>query len=246
MALIEVEEVGHSYRIGGGLVWALNGVSLTIEKGEFVAVTGPSGSGKSTLLQILGCLDNPTAGTYRLDGCDVGTLHHNALAAVRSRSIGFVFQAFNLLPRTTALENIELPLVYRRMRAAERRRRALIMLDKVGLSDRGLHTPAELSGGQQQRVAIARALINEPLVLLADEPTGALDSHTGQDVMAIFRRLNEEGLTVVLVTHDAAVAACASRTVTFRDGRVVSDSLPLQRLSDSDTALLPGLAHHVC
>jgi putative ABC transport system ATP-binding protein len=245
MALIEVEEVRHSYSIGGGLVWALDGVSLTIERGEFVAVTGPSGSGKSTLLHILGCLDNPTAGTYRLDGSDVGSLHDDTLAAVRGRSIGFVFQAFNLLPRTTALENVELPLVYRRVRAAERRRRALTMLDRVGLSDRALHTPAELSGGQQQRVAIARALISEPLVLLADEPTGALDSRTGQDIMAIFRRLNEEGLTIVLVTHDPAIAACASRIITFRDGRVASDNLRSQRCYPSDTAPLSELAHHV-
>lgn len=238
MALIEVEKVRHSYRVGGGLVWALDDVSLTIERGEFVAVAGPSGSGKSTLLHILGCLDNPTAGAYRLNGFDMGALHHDALAEIRNRSIGFVFQAFNLLPRTTALENIELPLLYRRMRAAERRRRAELMLDKVGLSDRAFHTPSELSGGQQQRVAIARALINEPAVLLADEPTGALDSRTGQDVMAILRHLNEEGLTMILVTHDAAIAACAKRVISFRDGRVVSDVSPPQSRTHSDAAIL--------
>ncbi|WP_352832928.1 ABC transporter ATP-binding protein [Mesorhizobium sp. M0830] len=223
MVLIAVEALRHSYRIGGGLVWALDGISLNIEQGDFVAVMGASGSGKSTFMNILGCLDRPAEGSYRLDGIDVGRLRQDALATIRNRSIGFVFQSFNLLPRTSALENVELPLVYRRMRAAERRRRALSLLEKLGLADRASHTPAELSGGQQQRVAIARALVTEPLVLLADEPTGALDSQTGQEIMAIFRRLNGEGLTIVLVTHEPEVAANAGRIVTFRDGRMVAD-----------------------
>ncbi|PSH64267.1 macrolide ABC transporter ATP-binding protein [Phyllobacterium brassicacearum] len=243
MALIEVEALRYSYRTGGGLVWALDGVNLSIEKGDFVAVMGPSGSGKSTLLNILGCLDRPTEGNYRLDGVDVGRLHHAALAAIRNRSAGFVFQSFNLLPRTSALENVELPLIYRHMRASERRRRALSLLDKLGLAYRACHTPAELSGGQQQRVAIARALVTEPLVLLADEPTGALDSQTGQEIMAIFRRLNGEGLTIVLVTHDAEVAANAGRIVTFRDGRMVSDHPTMQHAWHSGSTSRPSLVY---
>jgi ABC-type lipoprotein export system ATPase subunit len=224
MALIVTEALRHSYRAGRGLLWALDGINLTIERGEFVAIMGPSGSGKSTFMNILGCLDTPTAGQYYLDGLNVRDLDRDALAAVRNRSIGFVFQSFNLLPRTTALENVEVPLLYRRMRTAERRRRVLALLDDVGLSDRADHTPAGLSGGEQQRVAIARALINEPLVLLADEPTGALDTQTSREIMAIFQRLNyEHRLTIVLVTHEAEIAAQAGRVVTFRDGRMVAD-----------------------
>jgi putative ABC transport system ATP-binding protein len=185
---------------------------------------GPSGSGKSTFMHLLGCLDTPTAGRYCLNGVDIGGLGCDALAAIRNRSIGFVFQSFNLLPRATALENVEVPLLYRRMRSVEGRRRALALLEEIALSDRAGHTPAELSGGEQQRVAIARALVNEPMVLLADEPTGALDSHTSQEIMAIFQRLNREhGLTIVLVTHEPDIAAYAERIVTFRDGRVVTD-----------------------
>jgi putative ABC transport system ATP-binding protein len=235
MALIETEALRHSYRVGRGLVWALDGISVSIEQGEFVAVMGPSGSGKSTFMNILGCLDTPTAGHYWLDGVDVGGLNADALAAIRNRSIGFVFQSFNLLPRTSARENVELPLIYRRMRPAERRRRALALLDEIGLSDRADHTPAELSGGQQQRVAIARALVTEPLVLLADEPTGALDTRTSREIMTIFQRLNrEDGLTIVLVTHEAEIAAHARRVITFRDGRVVADGShpPLSALVD--------------
>jgi len=224
MPLIKTEALRHSYRVGGRLVWALDGVSLAIKQGEFVAVMGPSGSGKSTFMHLLGCLDKPTAGCYCLNGVDIGSLGRDALAAIRNRSIGFVFQSFNLLPRTTALENVEMPLLYRRMRWVEGRRRALALLEKVDLSDRAGHTPAELSGGEQQRVAIARALVNEPMVLLADEPTGALDSHTSQEIMAIFQRLNREhGLTIVLVTHEPDISAYAERIVTFRDGRVVAD-----------------------
>jgi putative ABC transport system ATP-binding protein len=245
--LIETEALRHSYRVGGRLVWALDGVSLAIKQGEFVAVMGPSGSGKSTFMHLLGCLDTPTAGCYCLNRIDIGSLGRDALAAIRNRSIGFVFQSFNLLPRTTALENVEMPQLYRRMRSAERRRRALALLEEVGLSDRAGHTPAELSGGEQQRVAIARALVNEPMVLLADEPTGALDSHTGQEIMAIFKRLNREhGLTIVLVTHEENVAACADRIVTFRDGRVVADlqsclNIPLLR-----PRACPSVSHGPC
>jgi putative ABC transport system ATP-binding protein len=243
MPLINTEALRHSYRVGGRLVWALDGVSLAIKQGEFVAVMGPSGSGKSTFMHLLGCLDTPTAGCYCLNGVDIGSLGRDALAAIRNRSIGFVFQSFNLLPRTTALENVEMPLIYRRMRSVEGRRRALALLEEVDLSDRAGHTPAELSGGEQQRVAIARALVNEPMVLLADEPTGALDSHTSLEIMAIFQRLNREhGLTIVLVTHEADIAAYAERIVTFRDGRVVTDqwcranSIPAASASLSESA----------
>jgi putative ABC transport system ATP-binding protein len=224
MTLIRTEALRHGYRTGGELVWALDGVSLTIDKGEFVAVMGPSGSGKSTLMNLIGCLDTPSQGRYWLDGTDITGLAPRALAAIRNRKLGFVFQSFSLLPRTSALENVELPLLYSRVPAAERRRRCLALLDEVGLAHRTRHTPAELSGGQQQRVAIARALVNDPMVLLADEPTGALDSQTGQDIMTILQRLRRErGLTIVLVTHDAEIAAYAERVVTVRDGRVVAD-----------------------
>jgi putative ABC transport system ATP-binding protein len=242
VALIETEALRHSYRVGRGLVWALHDINLTIEQGEFVAVMGPSGSGKSTFMHLLGCLDTPTAGRYWLDGLDVGGLNVDALAAIRNHSIGFVFQSFNLLPRTSALENVELPLLYRRMRPAERRRRALALLDQIDLSDRAGHTPAELSGGQQQRVAIARALVTEPLVLLADEPTGALDTRTSREIMSIFRRLNrEDGLTIVLVTHEAEIAAHAGRIITFRDGRVVADGSHLPLSASVDPAAYPEL-----
>lgn len=225
MPLIRTEALRHSYRVGGRLVCALDGVSLAINQGEFVAVMGPSGSGKSTFMHLLGCLDTPTGGRYCLNGVDIGSLGRDALAAIRNRSIGFVFQSFNLLPRTTALENVEMPLLYREMRSFDGRRRALALLEEVDLSDRAGHTPAELSGGEQQRVAIARALVNEPVALLADEPTGALDSHTSREIMAIFQRLNREhGLTIVLVTHEADVAAYAERIVTLRDGRITTDA----------------------
>jgi putative ABC transport system ATP-binding protein len=220
MALIEVQALQRSYRVGGGLVRALDGVGLTIQRGEFVAITGPSGSGKSTFMNLLGCLDTPTAGRYWLDGVEVGGLSRHSLAAVRSGKLGFVFQSFNLLPRTTALDNVEVPLLYAHVPAAERRRRTKACLSALGLTDRAHHHPSQLSGGQQQRVAIARALVNDPLLLLAD----ALDTQTSREIMAIFQRLNEEdGLTVVLVTHEADIAAYAGRVIRFRDGRVVAD-----------------------
>jgi putative ABC transport system ATP-binding protein len=223
MALVQVDELSHGYPVAGDLVWALDDVSLRIEAGEFVAVMGSSGSGKSTLMNILGCLDRPTLGRYWFDGVDVAALDRDRLAAIRNRRIGFVFQSFHLLPRANVLENVELPLLYSRVRGAKRRQRALALLEELGLADRVAHTPAQLSGGQQQRVAIARALINEPSLLLADEPTGALDSHTSQEIMAILRRLNTEGRTVVLVTHEPESAAAANRIITLRDGRVTAD-----------------------
>ena len=211
------------FRAGGHAVRALDGVTLDIARGEFVAVMGPSGSGKSTLMNLLGCLDRPSAGEYWLDGRAVSALSGDELAAVRNRGIGFVFQSFNLLPRASALDNVELPLVYGGAPAAERRARAREMLARFGLADRSDHLPAQLSGGQQQRVAIARALVARPPLLLADEPTGALDSRTSAGILALLQGLNREGLTVVLVTHDAGVARCARRILHFLDGRLVRD-----------------------
>jgi putative ABC transport system ATP-binding protein len=223
-ALITLRDVSKDYEGGAGVVRALRDVDLEIEQGEFVAVVGTSGSGKSTLMNILGCLDRPTRGAYELAGFDVGSRSSDARAVLRNRLIGFIFQGFNLLPRTTALENVELPLVYRGVGAGERRKLALEALAAVGLADRVHHTPNQLSGGQQQRVAIARALVTGPPMLLADEPTGNLDTRTSLEVLALLQRLNRErGITIILVTHEHDIAACASRVVTFRDGRVVSD-----------------------
>ncbi|MDP1687075.1 ABC transporter ATP-binding protein [Hydrogenophaga sp.] len=209
--------------MGGHAVHALAGVSLDIEAGEFVAIMGASGSGKSTLMNILGCLDLPDGGEYRLAGEAVQTMSADALAAVRNRRIGFVFQQFNLLPRTSALENVELPMVYAGVATAERQQRAREALERVGLGDRTGHTPAELSGGQQQRVAIARALVNRPQLILADEPTGALDTHTSEDVMGLLAGLNAQGITVVLVTHEREIADWARRRLVFRDGHLHED-----------------------
>ncbi len=223
-ALIELSGVSKDYESGAGVVRALREVDLTIRRGEFVAIVGTSGSGKSTLMNILGCLDRPTRGTYRLAGIDAGNRTNDGRALVRNRLIGFIFQGFNLLPRTTALENCELPLQYRGVAAATRRKRALASLDQVGLTDRVHHTPNQLSGGQQQRVAIARALVTDPPLLLADEPTGNLDTRTSLEVLALMQHINKEsGITIILVTHEHDIAACASRVITVRDGKIVSD-----------------------
>jgi putative ABC transport system ATP-binding protein len=232
------------YRMGDHEVRALRGVSLSIEPGEFVAVTGPSGSGKSTFMHIAGCLDRPTSGQYFLDGKDVSKVSKDDLARVRNHKIGFVFQGFNLLTRTTALDNVELPLLYRsenKFKAGERHKRALAVLDAVGLGTRYHHMPNQLSGGQQQRVAIARALINEPSILLADEPTGNLDTRTSIEVMGIFQRLNKErGITVLLITHEMDIAEYGTRIIRFRDGRVVADGpVPRRRNAADELAALP-------
>ncbi len=221
--LIETRDLTRHYRLGEETVRALERVSVSIGRGEFAAVMGPSGSGKSTFMNILGCLDTPTSGGYRLDGEDVANLKPDALAAVRNRKIGFVFQSFNLLARATAAENVELPMVYGGVPPRARRTRALAALAHVGLGARTGHRPTQLSGGQQQRVAIARALVNEPVLILADEPTGALDSRTGLEIMALFQSLNRQGMTVVVVTHDPEVARFAGRVLSFRDGRLTGD-----------------------
>ena len=221
--LIETRDLVKVYRMGDTEVRALDGVSVGIAKGEFVAVMGPSGSGKSTFMNVVGCLDRPTSGEYRLDGKAVSEMAGDDLAAVRNRHIGFVFQHFNLLARTPALENVELPLVYAGVPKKARLEKATRMLERVGLADRAHHHPAQLSGGQQQRVAIARALVGEPLIIFADEPTGALDSHTSLEIMALFQELNRQGMTVVLVTHEPEVARFARRVLRFRDGHIVSE-----------------------
>ncbi len=222
--VIEVHDVVKTYAIGTVEVRALRGVSLLVERGDFVAIMGASGSGKSTLMNILGCLDAPTTGVYLLDGVDVRGLDDTELAFVRNRKIGFVFQSYNLIPRTSAVANVELPLMYAGLKRAERRRIALLALEAVGLSDRVDHLPSELSGGQQQRVAVARALATRPAMILADEPTGNLDSESTREVLEIFSRLNERGRTIVLITHEHDVAAYAKRIVRLRDGVVVSDT----------------------
>ena len=223
MALIETIDLWKSWDMGGERIHALRGVSIAVERGEYLAIMGPSGSGKSTLMNLIGCLDTPTRGACRLAGRNVDRMNDDELARIRNAEIGFVFQTFNLLPRATALHNVELPLVYAGVGRRERERRAQAALRLVDLDDRMLHRPSELSGGQRQRVAIARALVNEPSLLLADEPTGNLDSRTGEEIIALFQVLHAAGNTVLLVTHEAAIAANADRVVQIRDGRVEDD-----------------------
>ena len=242
MALIQTETLRRLYRLGDETVTALADVSVSIEAGEFVAVMGPSGSGKSTFMNVIGCLDRPTSGTYRLDGQVVSTLDADALAAVRCHKIGFVFQQFNLLDRLDALANVELPMIYADIARQRRGETAAAALRRVGLGERLHHRPTQLSGGQQQRVAVARALVNAPKVLLADEPTGALDSRTSVELMALFQQLNRDGTTVVLVTHEADIAAYASRLIRFLDGRVLRDSR--QEPVDAARELAEMTGHH--
>ncbi len=241
--LIDARDLVRVYRTGDVEFAALRGVSLRVDRGEMVAVMGASGSGKSTLMNILGLLDRPTAGSYRLGGQDAASLDARERADLRGRTIGFVFQQFHLLPRTPAIENVELPLVYRAgLRAAERRRRARAALERVGLADRAGHSTTQLSGGQQQRVAIARALVGEPLLLFADEPTGNLDTRTGLEILALFQELHGEGWTIVLVTHEHDVAACCERLVVLRDGRIQSDErVPARTRAAEELAKLPAL-----
>ena len=235
-ALIQTTGLVKEYLVGEQTVAALRGVSVSIEKNEFVAVMGPSGSGKSTFMNLIGCLDSPTRGDYILAGEKISALSGDALAAIRNKRIGFVFQQFNLLPRTSALDNVELPLLYGGVSAAERHERAKKRLVEVGLADRMDHHPAQLSGGQQQRVAIARALVNDPVLILADEPTGALDSRTSLEVMALLQQLNRDGMTVVIVTHERDIAAFARRNIHFRDGLVLEDH-PVQKINDAEAML---------
>ncbi|MBF0521226.1 MAG: ABC transporter ATP-binding protein [Nitrospirae bacterium] len=222
--MIETTDITKVYRMGDVDVAALSGISLTIKSGEFTSLMGPSGSGKTTAMNLLGCLDKPTSGKYFLDGVDVGTLNRDRLSKLRNEKIGFVFQGFNLLPRTTAVENVELPMLYMGVHQKERRKRAMAALDRVGLSDRAHHQPNQLSGGQQQRVAIARALVNNARLILADEPTGNLDTNTSAEVMKLFTTLNiDSGITIVIVTHEPNIAAYGKRIIRFIDGRILSD-----------------------
>ncbi|BCS80330.1 ABC transporter ATP-binding protein [Anaerocellum diazotrophicum] len=221
--MIELYDIYKIYKMGDTDVYALNGVTLRIEKNEFVAILGPSGSGKSTLMNIIGCLDTPTSGTYILDGKEVNKLSDNQLAEIRNSKIGFVFQQFNLIPQLTALENVELPLIYKGMPASKRHKLAKEALERVGLSDRIHHRPRQLSGGQQQKVAIARALVTDPSIILADEPTGNLDSKSGAEIMSIFKQLHSQGSTIVLITHDNSIAQQARRIVRIQDGQIIED-----------------------
>lgn len=236
--VIDLRDVSKTYGVGETLVHAVDGVTLQVQRGDYVAVMGPSGSGKSTMMNLIGCLDSQTSGLYRLDGVDVRLLDDRQQSRIRNRKIGFVFQNFNLIARTTALSNVELPLVYAGVPARERRQRALAALREVGLADRIGHTPSQLSGGQQQRVAIARAMVTEPVILLADEPTGALDSHSSEEVLGLFEQLSASGRTLVVITHEASVAAHAKRVLQMHDGKIRSDlrNVPVD-------APPPGLRH---
>jgi putative ABC transport system ATP-binding protein len=241
-AVIEIQDLVKDYRVGEMVVHVLKGISFKIERGDFVSIMGPSGSGKSTLMNILGCLDKPTSGTYTLDGISVGNLNRDQLAEIRNKKIGFVFQQFNLLARTSATENVELPMMYTDVPARERRERAMKALLAVGLAGREEHQPSQLSGGQQQRVAIARSLVNDPSIILADEPTGALDSRTSIEIMAIFQRLNrEKGITMIVVTHDPDVATYSNRSIHFKDGTLrLDERLAHPREARKDLEQLPA------
>lgn len=241
--MISIRNLQKTYATGDVLVHALQGVNLDIEEHEFVAIMGPSGSGKSTMMNILGCLDKPTAGTYLLDGIDVVSASQNELSEIRNRKIGFIFQSFNLLKRTSALENVELPMLYAGGSAKERREKATYCLGLVGLSDRMHHKPNELSGGQQQRVAIARSLMNDPAILLADEPTGNLDTKSSQEIMSIFQQLNEAGHSIVIVTHEPDIAEHTKRSVWFRDGAIYSDE-PVRERRLAEGPILELSRHH--
>ncbi len=234
MALVELRQVSKIYRLGDEEIRALDAVDLDIEEGEFISIIGPSGSGKSTLMHILGCLDSPTHGTIRLDGMMIEKATTRQLAAIRNRKIGFVFQFFNLLPKLNVLQNVELPMIYSGIGGEERKRRAMASLEAVDLANRSRHRPSQLSGGQQQRAAIARALVNDPRIIFADEPTGNLDSHTGEAILGLFRRLSREGRTIVLVTHDPEIAAVTPRRIEIRDGKVALKADP--RLSGAERA----------
>jgi len=230
--LIEIVQLKKDYYVGEVTVHALRGVEMVVNEGEFVAIMGASGSGKSTMLNIIGCLDKPTEGDYILDGTNISNLNRNQLAALRNRKLGFVFQTYNLLPRTTALDNVELPLLYNKtVKAKERRERARKAIESVGLSDRMYHKPNQLSGGQQQRVAIARSLVNDPVVILADEATGNLDTRTSYEIMALFQELNKQGKTIVFVTHEPDIARCATRNIFFKDGVILKESIVKDRIN---------------
>ena len=229
MGLIRMKDIAKNYQMGEAMVHALRGVDLDVERGEFLAIVGPSGSGKSTLMNLIGCLDRPSSGEYLLDEKKVDDLSDDDLAHIRNKSIGFVFQTFNLLPRTNCLHNVELPLLYSSIGRKDREKKALGILERVGLGDRVYHNPNELSGGERQRVAIARALVNDPTIVLADEPTGNLDSKTGSGIMAIFSELNAEGKTIVLVTHEKYIAECSKRVINLKDGEIVTDDTSVLR-----------------